>query len=381
MCDSKVVHQDFAPSKEDSPEMRSIKELTLVHLDLIQQQQELLMAKDRQIQSLRRERDTLRCRLERMERRMSLLRQKGDVDNIQRKLQEIQGSPSPLPSRSGHPHRGVKRKGSLEPQNLSKKFASAGSKGSVGRPEKNNSAAKVHFTPRKQWRKNKDLPPRSRSDSTGSEREMQQQIRTQPRRVKPSKYDSIVLVDSTQEIKNRLKPVVFPRNHKLNICYTDVMYYVPQNSNEPLEMSPKKPDKSKEEGVQVPTWRINPVPTGYQMEGTENLGDEIFLRRHQKPEMEEKRRKRWDMQRLREQSLYQRLHQTEDKDEKSETTPQSFLPDLDNVKYIEVSDHVPVSAFGYPIPDVKPSEFELPWFDLDKREKEEHKKSSRSKKR
>ena len=139
----------------------------------------------------------------------------------------------------------------MEPQSLSKKFASASKQGSVGRPEKNNnSATKVHFTPRKQWRKSKDFPPRSRSDSTGSESNMhqQQQIRTQPRRVKPSKYDSIVLVDSTQEVKSRLKPVVFPRDQKLNIYYTDVMYYVPNNPNEPVEISPKKPEKVKDEG-------------------------------------------------------------------------------------------------------------------------------------
>ena len=145
------------------------------------------------------------------------------------------------------------RKGSLEPQNLSKRFASSssGSKaGSVGRPEKNN-ASKVQFTPRKQWRKSKDMPPRSRSDSTSSEKDMQQpQIRTQPRRMKPSKYDSIVLVDSTEEIKNRLKPVVFPRNQKLNVFYTDVMYYVPPNTTEPIELSPKKPEKKVEDGVQ-----------------------------------------------------------------------------------------------------------------------------------
>jgi len=43
----------------------------------------------------------------------------------------------------------------------------------------------------------------------------------------------------------------------------------------------------------VPTFRIKHVPTGYQLEGTENLTDEAFLKRHQKPEADEKRRKRF----------------------------------------------------------------------------------------
>ena len=59
--------------------------------------------------------------------------------------------------------------------------------------------------------------------------------------------------------------------------------------------------------AEVPGWRIVSVPTCYSMEGTENIEDETVLKRHNKPEMDEKRRKRWDLQRLRQQRQVERL--------------------------------------------------------------------------
>ena len=58
---------------------------------------------------------------------------------------------------------------------------------------------------------------------------------------------------------------------------------------------------------EVPGWRILAVPPCYSMEGTENIEDETVLKRHNKPELDEKRRKRWDMQRLRQQRQVERL--------------------------------------------------------------------------
>ena len=56
-----LSYDNIQIAKEDTPEMRQLKELMLSHLDLIQQQQELLSSKDRQIQSLKSERDTVRA--------------------------------------------------------------------------------------------------------------------------------------------------------------------------------------------------------------------------------------------------------------------------------------------------------------------------------
>lgn len=51
--------------------------------------------------------------------------------------------------------------------------------------------------------------------------------------------------------------------------------------------------------LEVPNWRIKVFTSCYTMEGTENLDDEIFNKRHSKLENDERRRKRWDVQRIR----------------------------------------------------------------------------------
>lgn len=51
--------------------------------------------------------------------------------------------------------------------------------------------------------------------------------------------------------------------------------------------------------LEVPSWRIKVYTSCYTMEGTENLDDEIYNKRHTKLETDEKRRKRWDVQRIR----------------------------------------------------------------------------------
>jgi len=64
----------------------------------------------------------------------------------------------------------------------------------------------------------------------------------------------------------------------------------------------------------------------------QNLNDSVFLKRHQKSEVEEKRRKRWDVQRLRDLHLLQKQHQQNiatrgARDQMQE--PGSFLPSTD----------------------------------------------------
>ena len=44
---------------------------------------------------------------------------------------------------------------------------------------------------------------------------------------------------------------------------------------------------------QVPSWRLKIYTSCYTMEGTENLDDEVFNKRHQRLEIDERRRKRY----------------------------------------------------------------------------------------
>ena len=57
--DSKTNNEEPKLSKEESQETRHLKELLLLHLDLIQQQQELILMKDRQLQQMTQEKETV----------------------------------------------------------------------------------------------------------------------------------------------------------------------------------------------------------------------------------------------------------------------------------------------------------------------------------
>ncbi|KTF94233.1 hypothetical protein cypCar_00016863, partial [Cyprinus carpio] len=90
-------------------------------------------------------------------------------------------------------------------------------------------------------------------------------------------------------------------------------------------------------------------------------------KRHAKLELDEKRRKRWDIQRIREQRMLQRLQQRMEKKKTNvqESEPElfSFYPDVDNVEAIMVTPFLPVVAFGRPLPSLPQQNFELPWLD------------------
>lgn len=67
---------------------------------------------------------------------------------------------------------------------------------------------------------------------------------------------------------------------------------------------------------------------------------------------------RWDVQRIREQRQIERLRQRQKKgdggdDEAEEFT--TFWPHPDEAQYIQVTELLPVSAFGCPIPNFKPT--------------------------
>ncbi|CAG2112989.1 unnamed protein product [Medioppia subpectinata] len=142
--------------------------------------------------------------------------------------------------------------------------------------------------------------------------------------------------------------------------------------------------ESDDEVIEVPNWRLHPVSSCYSLEGTENLDDEVFNRRHLKLENDERRRKRWDIQRLREQRQNEKLRtgryysssltncvnndkSTDLKKESQEFT--SFYPDIKSLQSLEVTDKIPVIAFGHPIPKLALKYFSLPWNQTEKTEK------------
>lgn len=145
-----------------------------------------------------------------------------------------------------------------------------------------------------------------------------------------------------------------------------------------------QPGSSTASTVEVPSWREKPYTSCYTMEGTENLDDKVFEKRHQKLEAEERRQLRWHMRRVREQRHVERLRQRQRDSWCSGLSSSSYQqpsvytiwpqPQRD-LKAIEITDTLPVLAFGEDLPELAPSDFKLPWV----RKSKALKRSKRSK--
>jgi len=117
------------------------------------------------------------------------------------------------------------------------------------------------------------------------------------------------------------------------------------------------------------SWRVKSTNPLYSQDASgpaENISDQNLLKRHEKFEKEEKQRKRWDLQRLREEQQLQRLRARQEKQIlavnqlRKEELP-SILPTLETATHICVGEYLPVSAFGRPLPVLPQSSFTLPW--------------------
>lgn len=131
-----------------------------------------------------------------------------------------------------------------------------------------------------------------------------------------------------------------------------------------------------EVNLEIPKWiekELSPSPTReieYRNLPVEDTTDEAYLKRHSKYETDERRRKKWDQQRIREQKNIERLKKRHLKEEyaemmslntKVQKTMTSFFPDVKTIKFIQISDDLPISAFGEQIPKLIPKDFSLPW--------------------
>lgn len=129
--------------------------------------------------------------------------------------------------------------------------------------------------------------------------------------------------------------------------------------------------------LEIPKWTEHELTPSYCIEGTEDLSNEIFLKRHAKLEIDEKRRKKWDVQQIREQRRIERLKRRHCKDEIQPTpdtsSSQTFYPTTESLQTICFIHDLPVQAFGEMIPKLTSFNngakgdcrkgFQLPWLD------------------
>ncbi|NXP05717.1 MSL1 protein, partial [Thinocorus orbignyianus] len=150
---------------------------------------------------------------------------------------------------------------------------------------------------------------------------------------------------------------------------TTEMYLCRWHQPPPSPLPLREPSPKKEETVAIPSWRdhvVEPLRDPNPSDILENLDDSVFAKRHAKLELDEKRRKRWDIQRIREQRILQRLQLRMYKRkgiQESEPEVTSFFPEPDDVESLLITPYLPVVAFGRPLPKLTPQNFELPWLD------------------
>lgn len=151
--------------------------------------------------------------------------------------------------------------------------------------------------------------------------------------------------------------------------------------------------KEGESNLEVPNWKeIDAQGLDDEIQGedapkivvaTEDLSPAAFLKRHAKHEADERRRKKWDIQRFREQRTIEKLKKRQCKadiylpsvgaagqqqsqcsasiDALGENVPTSLYPNLSSIRHVETTEYLPVQAFGEPIPTLHSQEFALPW--------------------
>lgn len=119
--------------------------------------------------------------------------------------------------------------------------------------------------------------------------------------------------------------------------------------------------------LEIPKWRT----WGYSdaaaiaHQPIEDLREDAFIRRHARFLNDERKRKKWDVQRIREQRTIERLKRRHCKDELNDNREDdeihSFFPSANSIKVIQITDDLPVSAFGEGIPQLQVNDFVLPW--------------------
>ncbi|XP_048470325.1 male-specific lethal 1-like 1 isoform X2 [Rhincodon typus] len=342
-----------------------LKQIVLLQLDLIEQQQQQLQLKEREIDELKAEKETLLARLERMERRMQLVKKENEkdkhrfvqtvdeteeknateVEKIQPEHQQITPEQSLVQAQGNRTEtysgKGYKRKSTLGTterkapvKKLAAEFSRVRTKLVKSSPLRQVSSSPLPDKVSKRELRSKETPEKSKSQTEGV--------------YKPSTILKTpgLPTSKDQSISNDIEEEPY-------LCTTE-MYLCRWHHRPPSPL--REPSPKKEETVAIPSWKehsAEPLVDLQPDEIIENLDDCVFAKRHAKLELDEKRRKRWDIQRIREQRLLQRLQLRMYKKkgiQESEPEILSFFPEPDDVESLVITPFLPVVAFGRPLP-------------------------------
>uniref|UniRef100_A0A8C5HSQ2 PEHE domain-containing protein n=1 Tax=Gouania willdenowi TaxID=441366 RepID=A0A8C5HSQ2_GOUWI len=324
----------MSPAKPHT-QAHCLRQLLLLQLDLIEQQQQQIQSKDKEIEELKADKDTLLARIERMERRLQLTRK--DPPRDKRLFQPLE---------PWTPDKEDLWDLEMEESPQGQQGATLGfSRGAKGQKRK---PCFGDVKLQKSRGKSAKLSPQKLDMAPGSPNQRELRSKETPEKCKEE-----------AELSCPMEELPFMSTTEMYLCCWN------QPPLSPLrETSPKK-----EEEVAIPSWRENymdPLPEDPSIDAMEPLDDGTFLKRHMKLELDEKRRKRWDIQRIREQRMFQRLQQRMNRKkvvQEAEPDVASFYPETEDVEAIVITPFLPVVAFGRPLPKLAQQNFELPWLD------------------
>ncbi|XP_012697325.2 male-specific lethal 1-like 1 [Clupea harengus] len=329
-----------------------IRQILLLQLELIEQQQQQLQSKNHEINELKEEKETLMARIEQMERRLQHTVKKDKPRKPQPPTTSTRRKePEPLSETPEGP-------------GLSQNRLHTPKQPYFGRGGKGHKRRFLSQEPRV-GRFRRGGGPRSplrkvivfKEEEDGGEEyneEEKEERGAFSLQSSPSSVEDVALAQQMQELP-------YLASTDMYLC----CWHPPPVSSSPWH----DPSPTQEDTVDVPSWRENTVaPLGEKEAANvpESLEDRVFRKRHIKLELEEKRRKRWDIQRIREQRIFQRLQQRMNKKKATpepESHLQSFYPEAEDVESITITPFLPVVAFGRPLPNIKQQNFELPWLD------------------
>jgi len=386
-----------------------LREMLVSQLDLIQQQSETILSKDKQLRHLREENGLLVQRLSRMERRC-----RGD-DGSSGSGTERKSSASTSGKKRGRDldnsavstESPVKKKKVEDASSLIEQQTSSvrgvvdsfgprddelmdeimGDIVSVSRPDTPASAASVDTVQsdtsgqqNKKYKKNSVADGKRKSlggkcnndgpiDREGKVKKLKSQASVSaPDTIPAQETKSLYYVgcrnDVLPNVDDHLDEVAALQRGVEVPCFRE-------DKNHYTQLVSKLCFKKDRERREDKTWRIkstNPIYSGGGGGQTaEDISDQALLKRHEKLEKDEKQRKRWDLQRLREETQLQKLRARHEKHilagygNLGKKEDSSLLPFIESAKYIQVAEDIPVSAFGRPMPDLPQATFTLPW--------------------
>lgn len=363
--------------------VNNLKSMLILHLEVVKEQAEQLLSKDKLIAKLRQENEELKERLEKYEQRRdnhqqqakrmssltktspatdSLVMVAATNNNLNNKKTKGRSQVSSVINHLEHNHESkiinLCRDNATTIERYTNNCVTPTKRPNEGDSGKTlNKRRKVD-----KQTQNEQTPLKTKIDSSFSVDPYEFTVDEPSVNVSLSQ-ESDGVISNSQQISEEVKRV--PRNAFITTS-TDYILCDWQKSDAELDAAMEPLLRA---SLEIPSWSIKERPqSSYSLEVTENLSDDTFTKRHSKFEIDERRRKKWDVQRLREQKQVERLKKRYLKDEYEEKEPNleyksitSFYPSPENIKYIQIVEDIPVLAFGEPIPSIPEGDFKLSW--------------------